>query len=222
MACRLLFRSKHVTNLLPYVKFNSSKIKTRLFSRVGLAISLASGMVVLNEDDLSKGNESSDRITVHEPKELSNQFLLRQASNIAMDSSALILSRSFSTLHGAHQEYIMLLETAIGTLLTGLEVNEAVSEYLRIDEQLSQIQSEISTKKAIMIDSFYVYEESTKMVTLAVNISYLVGNEISSGLASSNLYNFQQEVNLIFGENCFTRHKNYIYYTYIYNCRLTK
>ena len=67
-------------------------------------------------------------------------------------------------------------------------------ERLGIEEHISQLQSEIFHQKQLISDSLYVYNESTKLLILAANVSFLVGNEISSGLASTHLHNVQQEV----------------------------
>ncbi len=161
-----------------------------------LNFSLASGYVVTFSEDSNEEQEVKDKITIAEPKEFSNTFQLQQASNSAVDSSTSVLSTSFRTFQCAHQEYVTLLESAITVLLTALEVSSAMCEHLGLEEHLSELQSEIFTQKALISDSLFVYEESTKLLNLAANISFLVGNETSSGLASTHLHNVQLEVSL--------------------------
>ena len=159
-----------------------------------LNFSLASGFVVTFNDDPDAEREVKEKITIAEPKEFSNTFQLRQASNNAVDSSTSVLSTSFRTYQCAHQEYATLLESAITVLLTALEVSPAMCEHLGLEEHLSQLQSEMFTQKSLISDSLFVYDESTKLLNLAANISFLVGNETSSALASTHLHNVQQEV----------------------------
>lgn len=164
-----------------------------------LNLCLASGFVVTFKEDEETidQKEVKDKITVAEPKEFSNTFQLQQATNNAVNSSMVVLSNSFHTFHLAHQEYVTLLQAAITALLRGLEVSPTMCEQLGIEEYLSLVQSEIFLQKSIISDSFFVFEESTKLLCLAANISFLVGNEISSGLASAHLHNVQQEVWLL-------------------------
>jgi hypothetical protein len=89
---------------------------------------------------------------------------------------------------------VSLLGSAIKALLTSIEVGPVMVERLGIEEHISQLQSEIFHQKQQISDSLYVYNESTKLLNQAANISFLVGNEVSSGLASTHLHNVQQEV----------------------------
>lgn len=145
-------------------------------------------------EEIFKELEKKETVTIAEPKEYSNTFQLRQASSSAVDSSMSVLSSALHTFLLAHQEYVTLLQSAIKALLRGLEVTPAMCEQLGIEEYLSLVQSEIFLQKSQISDSLFIFEESTKLLNLAANISFLVGNEISSGLASSHLHNVQQEV----------------------------
>jgi hypothetical protein len=155
---------------------------------------LASGFVVTFNDDENQEDEVKTKVNVAEPQEYSNTFKLQQAANSAVDSSILVLSSSFHTFQFAHQIYVSLLGSAIKALLTSIEVGPVMVERLGIEEHISQLQSEIFNQKQQISDSLYVYNESTKLLNQAANISFLVGNEVSSGLASTHLHNVQQEV----------------------------
>ena len=159
-----------------------------------LNFSLASGFVVTFNDDENQEDEVKTKVNIAEPQEYSNTFKLQQAANSAVDSSILVLSSSFQTFQFAHQQYVSLLGSAIKALLTSIEVGPVMVERLGIEEHISQLQSEIFHQKQLISDSLYVYNESTKLLILAANVSFLVGNEISSGLASTHLHNVQQEV----------------------------
>lgn len=159
-----------------------------------LNFSLASGFVVTFNDEEEQEDEVKTTVNIAEPESFSNTFKLQQAGNDAVQSSMLVLSTAFNTFQFCHQEYITLLGSAISGLLTAIEVGPIMVERLGIEEHLSQLQSEIFLQKKQISDSLYVYNESTKLLSLAANISFLVGNEISSGLASTHLHNVQQEV----------------------------
>lgn len=137
---------------------------------------------------------------VAEPKELSNTFQMRQSAARSVDSSILVLSTSLDCYLTAHLEYRERLQRAISLLATAADSPFVVVEHLGIEEQLSNIKAELFTQKAVISNSLYVYDESAKMVSLAASISFLVGNEISSGLALTQLHNVQQEVDQIKGE----------------------
>lgn len=161
-----------------------------------LNLCLASGFVVAfsEDEEITQERDVKDKITIAEPKEFSNTFQLQQASNNAVNSSVSVLSNSFHTFHLAHQEYVTLMQAAITALLRGLEVSPTMCEQLGIEEYLSLVQSEIFLQKSLISDSLFVFEECTKLLSLASNISFLVGNEVSSSLASAHLHNVQQEV----------------------------
>ncbi|XP_057380196.1 uncharacterized protein LOC130702529 [Daphnia carinata] len=186
---------KRCTNLVTLDRFRP-KNRNTTFSRPLYRIlnfSLASGFVVTFNDD-NEEEEVKTKINIAEPKSFSNTFKLQQAGNEAVNSSMSVLSTAFHTFHFAHQEYIMLLGSAISALLTAIEVGPVMVERLGIEEHLSQLQAEIFLQKKQISDSLYVYNESIKLLNVAANISFLAGNEILSGLASTHLHNVQQEV----------------------------
>lgn len=186
---------KRCTNLVTLDRFRP-KNRIPTFSRPLcklLNFCLASGFVVTFNDD-NEEEEVKTKVNIAEPKSFSNTFKLQQAGNDAVNSSMSVLSTAFHTFHFAHQEYITLLGSAISALLTAIEVGPVMVERLGIEEHLSQLQSEIFLQKKQISDSLYVYNESTKLLNVAANISFLAGNEISSGLASTHLHNVQQEV----------------------------
>lgn len=158
---------------------------------------LASGYVVTFKDDSSDEKEIKDKVKVAEPRDLSNTFQLKQSSNNALDSSMVVVSTSFRALHLAYQEYSGLLVSAITALLRALEIDPVMCEELGIDEHLSLVQSDIFLQKSQISDSLFVFEEATKLLSLAANITFLVGDETSSSLASSHLHNIQREVLLL-------------------------
>ena len=131
---------------------------------------------------------------IAEPKELSNTFLLRQSAARSVDSSILVLSTSLDCYLTAQLQYRQCIESSIDLLTTALEVSQMVVENLGVEEQLSKIKAEMFTQKAAVCDSFYIYEESCKMLNLSSSLSFLVGNEVSSGLALTHLHNVSQEV----------------------------
>lgn len=178
------------------VRSNRCRRSPRLFRPLQhvLNFSLASGFVVTFNDDENQEDEVKTKVNIAEPQEYSNTFKLQQAANSAVDSSILVLSSSFHTFQFAHQIYVSLLGSAIKALLTSIEVGPVMVERLGIEEHISQLQSEIFNQKQQISDSLYVYNESTKLLNQAANISFLVGNEVSSGLASTHLHNVQQEV----------------------------
>ncbi|KAI9557864.1 hypothetical protein GHT06_014615 [Daphnia sinensis] len=186
---------KSCTNLITLGRFRP-KNKNTTFSRPLCKIlnfSLASGFVVTFNDD-NEEEKDKTKVNIAEPKTFSNTFKLQQAGNDAVNSSMSVLSTAFHTFQFAHQEYVTLLGSAISALLTAIEVGPVMVERLGIEEHLSQLQAEIFLQKKQISDSLYVYNESTKLLNMAANISFLAGNEISSGLASTHLHNVQQEV----------------------------
>lgn len=176
-----LSRKSYATTLFPRFQLNSF-------------FCLGSGYVVTFSEDSTTTEREHDKVVVPEPKLFSNTFKLQQASNSALDSSVVVVSTSFQVLHFAYQEYMALLVSAIQALHRALEISPALCEELGIDEHLSLVQSDIFHQKTLISDSLFVYEEATKLANLAANISFLVGNETTSGLASSHLHNIQREV----------------------------
>jgi hypothetical protein len=137
---------------------------------------------------------------IAEPKELSNTFQMLQSAARSVDSSILVLSTSLDCYLTAHLMYREHLQRAISLLATAVDSPLVVVEHLGLEEQLSNVKAELFSQKAVISNSLYVYDESAKMVNLASSISFLVGNDISSGLALTHLHNVQQEVDRIKGE----------------------
>lgn len=159
-----------------------------------LTLTLANSYVIRFEEDDETTKQAPDKVQIPEPHELSNTFQLQQAFSRAVDSSVTAVSISFRTYKTAQDQYIVLLQAAIKTLTTGLEVSVALREHLGLEQRLALLQSEIFVYKSLLSDGHYVFEESAKMLSQAAGVSFLIGNEKSSEFATAHLHNMQLEV----------------------------
>lgn len=166
--------------------------RRRLPIKIGV---LTSSFVAFSEEE-EITRDTNTKITIPEPREFSNIFQMQQAASRNLDSSILLLSSSFRSWQVALLDYLALLERAVTALTIALDVGPAVVEQLNVEECLAKLQTQIFDQKTSMSDSLFVYQESVKMLNLAANISFLVGNESASGLALSHLHNVQLEVGI--------------------------
>ena len=149
------------------------------------------------EQEETDSRRNQEVVAIPEPKEFSHTFQLRQSAARSVDSSILVLSTSLDCYLTAHLEYQKQLQRAISLLATAVDSPLVVVEHLGIEEQLSSVKAELFAQKAAISNALYVYDESAKMVNLSSSISFLVGNEVSSGLGLTHLHNVQQEVDQI-------------------------
>lgn len=171
----------------------SSKLKSPVAKTI-FTLALANSYVIRFEEDEVPNRVAPDKIQIPEPHEFSNTYQLQQAFSQAVDSSVTAVSISFRSYTTAQVQHIVLLKAAIKTLMTGLEISVTLCEHLGLEEKLSQLQSEIFLSRSTLSDGLYVFEESAKMLSQAAGISFLVGNERSSGLATAHLHNMELEV----------------------------
>ena len=134
-------------------------------------------------------------ITIIEPSEFTHTFQIRQAANSSVDSSIKLLSCCIQVLHTGYTEYTALLNGGIMWLSMAIETNALTTGNTVIEDELLRVRSELSSLKSRISEMLFVYEEIRNLLNTAIGISFLVGNEEASGLASSYLYNCQQEVN---------------------------
>ena len=148
----------------------------------------------LNSNDSDEERKITREIEIPEPATFSHAFQLRQAAHQTINSSTVMLNSTLQTLLTVYNEYSLLLESAIKTLSIAVEINPSIYDHTGIDSQMSTLRSELGTKKSAIGDSLFVFEESVKLLQTAANVSFLVGNEVSSNLAFSHCNTIQQEV----------------------------